>query len=193
MVKENLTPPSGLWIAHPSARGLFAMKLKNSLFVLASLLFVVAQTPTSRAALVSPNIGGLVGPTFGSSLTFFTFGAEGQAQLMGPWGAGASLTYYTKSIAGYNQGFLTLTGQGLYFFSDILHGLRAGAQAGLGMTSYDAPGVSGTTSFIFGPTGGYDYKLTPNFSVGGEGTLYFSTQSGSSALFQLLAVLKYWF
>ncbi len=143
------------------------------------------------------SVGGLAGVTIGNSTTQFTFGAEGQYQITPPWSIGAEITYYNagSGIPGvsYSSSFTTLTAQGLYDFKDVLEGLHAGAQLGLGFTSTNIPGVSGSTNFIIGPTAEYNYMMGNQISVGGETTLYFNTLSGSSPILQILAAVKYWF
>jgi hypothetical protein len=165
--------------------------------------FALISNCRAETALGSISAGALIGASFVSSTTQFTVGAEGIYEVAPPFGLGLSLTYYsvgtnTPGVTGtpvvsYSSSFTTITAQGWYFLSDYVPGLRAGAQLGLGISTTNFPGASGSTNMVIGPSAGYDYKFIPQFSAGAETTLYFNTASGSSADFQLLAALKYWF
>jgi hypothetical protein len=190
----------GLFVANRQARRLLYMKFNPlqtwipiSLLTFSALLLPFhSQAATSSLPLT---LGGLVGATIGNSTSQFTFGAEGQYELAPPFGVGVSLTYYNagSGISGvsYSSSFTTLTAQGLYYLTDLLSGLHAGAQVGAGFTSTNIPGATGTTDFIFGPMAGYDHPIAAQLTFGGEGTLYFSTRSGTSPIFQILAAIKY--
>ena len=180
------------------------MKNFKSLFLAAfCLISVSALVPNTNEAQASDfGAGILLGPTFGNSSTFFTYGVTGNYKIMSPWGVGASLTRYsTSTTIGTNKtdsSLTTITAQGTYSLAQYLPGLRAGAQLGLGLTSASATigtlvASASSTSFIIGPMAGYDFNLNERLSVGGEGNLFFSTATGSSAFFQLLGTLKYWF
>jgi hypothetical protein len=177
------------------------MKKLNLSFLTAFSIFpiVLGFEASSHAAIGSTAAGALVGATFSSNPTQFTFGIEGHHKLMPPFGIGASLTYFNAGTTlpgfnvNYSNSFTTITGQALYFFTDNLDGLRAGAQLGLGISSTDIPGASGSTNFIIGPTAGYDYIIAKQLSIGAEGTVYFTTATNGTTLFQALGALKYWF
>jgi hypothetical protein len=197
----------GLLLAFRAAQRTVLMKKARTVFWTALTLIGVSFPGISGNSIVQAaqvhstppsSVGALLGASFISSTTQFTLGIEGIHKIMPPWGVGATLTYYNAGTTlpnntNYSNRFVTITAQAFYMFAEALEGLRVGAQGGLGIATTDIPGASGSTDFIFGPTAGYDYVVANQFSVGGEGTIYFTTATNGSTLFQVLGAVKYWF
>ena len=163
-----------------------------------SVFFLLAPIKESLALPTQNSSAGIqLGATFTNSTTLLTLGVQGITKMQAPWGLGAKIDYYSQSTTlgytSYNNSFTSVTGQGLYFFSNQLDGLRVGVEAGLGFASTSIPGASGTTTILFGPTVGYDYGVLSQVTVGAESSLLLSTAAGTSTALQLLATVRYWF
>jgi hypothetical protein len=79
-------------------------------------------------------------------------------------------------------------------FSGPLAGLHGGIRLGMASVEADGNGVSASDSiFTYGPALGYDYTLTPGFSLGGEADLLLSSGDDSVSTLYLLVTGKYWF
>jgi hypothetical protein len=99
------------------------------------------------------------------------FGLQGGFQFRPHWGYGAYGTLETS-------GRWTLAGEGSYFFSGALMGLRVGAKAGIHL---GGPG----TEFAWGPHVVYDWAVGAGWSVGAEANWLQDAH--------LLVTGKYWF
>lgn len=171
------------------------LKKQGLIALLGFTLSYSAQAELLSAAGLG--VGALVGATFSSNPTQFTFGVEAQHKLIPPIGLGVALTYFnsgtTLSGTNYSNSFYAVTGQALYHFQGQLDGLHAGVNLGAGISSTSIPGRDGSTDFIIGPMVGYDLPLVSQLTIGGEGTVFFTTQSNGNTIWQILAALKYWF
>jgi hypothetical protein len=149
-----------------------------------------AETSTANA-YVSALLGvGLVNNSGGSN---FTYGVGVGYKLNPSYSLGLDYTYNTFSVPSPLSASLSLILANFkYYFAG---GFLAGVKLGSGMLSYSGPSAPSTTSnFAWGPSVGYDYACTTNWSIGADADLIWLSSSPVSVNdLQMLASLKYWF
>ncbi len=163
------------------------------------------KLPKQGQGLYYGGLMGGLGVESGGSL--LALGVDGGVKLAPQFGVGLYATYYG---IGLGASTIIVAGEGNYFFGDQLKGLYATAKGGLGLSlapsvSVTVPSITGTgvatqtvgggtsVGVVLGGGAGYDYKLTNEISVGGEGNVLLMISSATGVIFNALADVKYWF
>ncbi len=148
-------------------------------------LLVGATIPSTSGARPAAATGITLGNRFAPHL-----GVGLQISYFGQRNSGAFLTF----PQGSETSVLYLLPQ-LQIYLDLLH---FGVEGGLAFRSasgaaetLNGSGTS-TTTFIFGPTLGYDYKLSRAFSLGAEAHALFTGSEAELTQFQAFFSIKLW-
>lgn len=173
------------------------MCMKKSILALAFFSFL-SLTPVGHAAEASSSqtyVGALLGlgSVNNSGGTNFTYGVSAGFKFNPSVSLGLDYNYNTFTVPSPLSANLSLILVNFkYYFAN---GFFGGLKLGSGSISYSGTGApANTNTFAWGPTLGYDYFCSPNWSVGGEANLISINNNASSlSTLQLLASLKYWF
>ncbi len=178
--------------------------------IIAATSVGAAETGATETSTASQGEKGYAGILFGGNSTTnspgdnqttTTFGATAGAKLASEFGIGLFGSYYSQKSSGSFLGLpsgaststAVITGQGNFFAG----GFHFGAEAGPAISSWsgyvsNVNAGDSRTVMVYGPEGGYDYKLSKTASIGAEAHYLLSTGDSSIDNIQFLAALKVW-
>lgn len=153
--------------------------------------------------------------TAGATGVSYTLGVEGIYHVIDEWSAGLYLTYIgfsgtpSATVAGVTASasesstLIIAAPEASYDLARYLPGLRAVGIVGAGFVSSSvsstvggaaaSSGSQSSVGLVLGAGGAYDYKLSPQWTVGGVANLIYLTAGGGGVDLNLFGSLRYWF
>ncbi len=175
---------------------------------LSVVAFLLALSMNQAAYAAQGYVGGLVGfalPTVnaGTSKGRVTFGGNAGYHLSPEWTLGAYFLTSSETVVLTSalSASVSLSYFGIepaYWMVDGANQFHLGARAGLASVGaaivVAGASVSASASeFSFGPAFGYDYALSPEFSVGADVSYMLIAASNAVHMLNAVASIKYWF
>ncbi len=123
----------------------------------------------------------------------FLYGVEGGYKFMPQWSVGLGVMNSSLSVISPLSANLLMILGNLKYYTEI-GGLNFGVKTGVALNLYSGTGAPSTSSnFTVGPSVGYDYIFSGNWSAGVDVAYLWITSSPSLGVFQGCAALKYAF